>query len=229
MTGALPTGEGRVRQGHRRLHGGHPAQPEVRRAYCNRGCATGGKAENAKAIRDYTEAIRLDPKDAEAYYSRGFCYHQRREYDKAIADLTEAIRFNPKHAAAYMFRARPIRKRASSTRPSPTSPRPSGSSRTMPWRIATGAPLTRTKASATRRWPTTTRPSGSTPVTPGPTVTAAAPTPTRGNFPRRVADLNEALRLDPEFAEALSNRAFLHGNMRPIRPGRRRLRRSHPP
>ena len=45
MPGVLQPGrclreEGRIRQGHRRLHRGHPAQPEIdAEAYCNRGVA----------------------------------------------------------------------------------------------------------------------------------------------------------------------------------------------
>ena len=58
----------------------------------------------AKAIADYTEAIRLDPRDAKAYYSRGLAYDNKGDYDKAIADYTEAIRLDPKDAKAYFNR-----------------------------------------------------------------------------------------------------------------------------
>ena len=61
-------------------------------------------SEHDKAIADYTEAIRLAPKDAEAYYNRGTSYVNRGEYDEAIADLTEAIRFNPKNTDAFCNR-----------------------------------------------------------------------------------------------------------------------------
>ena len=62
------------------------------------------KGEHDKAIADYTEAIRLDPKDAEAYCNRGLAYGNKGDYDKAIADYTEAIRLNPKYAEAYYNR-----------------------------------------------------------------------------------------------------------------------------
>ena len=65
---------------------------------------TGTRANYDKAIADYTEAIRLDPKFAEAYYNRGVAYENKGEYDKAIADYTEAIRLDPKYAEAYNSR-----------------------------------------------------------------------------------------------------------------------------
>ena len=70
-------------------------------AYNNRGLAYYNKGENDKAIADYTEAIRLDPKLAIAYNNRGLAYGNKGENDKAIADCTEAIRLDPKLALAY--------------------------------------------------------------------------------------------------------------------------------
>ena len=46
--------------------------------YIDRGIAYENKGEYDKAIADYTEAIRLDPKDAKAYCSRGWAYGKRR-------------------------------------------------------------------------------------------------------------------------------------------------------
>ena len=97
------------------------------------------KGDYDKAIADYTEAIRLNPKLAEAYYSRGFAYGKKGDYDKAIADYTEAIRLDPKYAEAYYNRGVAYATRATTTRRLPTTPRPSGWTRNMPRRIATGA------------------------------------------------------------------------------------------
>jgi tetratricopeptide (TPR) repeat protein len=59
----------------------------------------------AKAIQDYTEAIRLNPKYAEAYYNRGFIWDERmRNVATALPDYTEAIRLNPNYAEAYYQR-----------------------------------------------------------------------------------------------------------------------------
>jgi tetratricopeptide (TPR) repeat protein len=49
-----------------------------------------------KAIADYTEAIRLDPKLKEAYEKRAALYKEHKgDYGKAIADYTEVIRLDP--------------------------------------------------------------------------------------------------------------------------------------
>jgi len=67
------------------------------------------RATTNKAIADYGEAIRLDPKDAKTYDNRGIVYQRMGEWDKAIADFTEVIRINPKDANVYASRGLFIR------------------------------------------------------------------------------------------------------------------------
>src|SRR5262245_33795759 len=64
-------------------------------AYVGRGLAYSDKGDLNHAIADFTEAIRLNPKDALAYSNRGLTYVNKGEYDRAIADYTAAIRINP--------------------------------------------------------------------------------------------------------------------------------------
>jgi tetratricopeptide (TPR) repeat protein len=57
-----------------------------------------------KAVADYTEALKHDPKDAFTCYHRGLAHAANEDYDKALADYTEAVRLNPKLAVAYYHR-----------------------------------------------------------------------------------------------------------------------------
>ena len=69
-----------------------------------RGIVYGAKGDSDKAIADYTEAIRLDPKRTDAYFNRGSAWAHKKDYDKAVADYTEAIRLNPKDGNAFNSR-----------------------------------------------------------------------------------------------------------------------------
>jgi len=62
------------------------------------------EANPDKAIRDYTDAIRQEPNEAEYYYKRGYAYYWKDEYDIAIMDVTEAIRLAPKEALYFFYR-----------------------------------------------------------------------------------------------------------------------------
>src|SRR6185436_3349445 len=53
------------------------------------------------AIKDYTEAIKLDPTSAVAFFNRGNAYDQLGDYDRAIADYTEAIKLDPNDPDVY--------------------------------------------------------------------------------------------------------------------------------
>ena len=111
-----------VRQGHRRLHRGHPARPEVRRRLQQPRHRLAAKKEYDKAIADYTEAIRLDPKDAAAYCNRGNAWSDKEEYDKAIADFDRGHPARPQERRRLSRpRHRLVARRRSTTRPSPTS------------------------------------------------------------------------------------------------------------
>jgi tetratricopeptide (TPR) repeat protein len=72
--------------------------------YNIRGLAYDSKGEHDRAIADYDEAIRLDPKNADSYVNRGLAYDRKGEHDRAIADYDEAIRLDPKDAPTYYNR-----------------------------------------------------------------------------------------------------------------------------
>jgi tetratricopeptide (TPR) repeat protein len=54
-----------------------------------------------RAIADFNEAIKLDPKFALAYNNRGQAYFFIKDNDRAIADQNDAIRLDPKFVEAY--------------------------------------------------------------------------------------------------------------------------------
>jgi tetratricopeptide (TPR) repeat protein len=62
------------------------------------------KGENDIALRDFSEAIQLDPNNKWAYLNRGVALKAKKEYDNAISDFNEAIRLDPKIALAYCCR-----------------------------------------------------------------------------------------------------------------------------
>ena len=68
---------------------------ELAAIHNDRGWAYYGMGNLDRAIADYTEAIRNNPKDAVAFTNRGIAWHDRRDHDRALADTSEAIRLDP--------------------------------------------------------------------------------------------------------------------------------------
>jgi lipoprotein NlpI len=84
--------------------------------YNNRGLAYATKGDRDRAIADYSEAVRLDPKFANAYNNRGLAYRAKGDNDRAIADFNEAITVDPKLASAYNNRGNAYRAKGDNDR-----------------------------------------------------------------------------------------------------------------
>ena len=65
------------------------------RIYCNRGEAYWLGGEVDRAIKDWSEAIRLNPMLADAYNNRGTAYFQKGDHQRALADYRKASAFSP--------------------------------------------------------------------------------------------------------------------------------------
>jgi serine/threonine-protein kinase len=52
-------------------------------------------------IAECSEAIRLNPDNAEAYRSRGDAYYEEDDYASAIEDYSKAIELDPNNVYAY--------------------------------------------------------------------------------------------------------------------------------
>jgi tetratricopeptide (TPR) repeat protein len=74
------------------------------RLHVGRGMAWAAKRELDRAIADFEQAIRINPKDAEAYYSRGLARKLKGDLEAAIADYDQAIQLDAKYANAYVNR-----------------------------------------------------------------------------------------------------------------------------
>jgi tetratricopeptide (TPR) repeat protein len=63
-------------------------------AYINRGVSYLHIKNYAQAIGDFTEAIHLNPSDADAYYNRGLAYKNQGKLPQAKTDFAKANRLN---------------------------------------------------------------------------------------------------------------------------------------
>jgi Flp pilus assembly protein TadD len=69
-----------------------PARGQTAAEFQERGHSSMVRGDFDKAIADFSEAIRLDPKEANAYVGRGNAWAAKGDKDKADADYRQAKR-----------------------------------------------------------------------------------------------------------------------------------------
>ncbi len=74
-------------------------------AYQQRGFAAMNEQRFQDAILDFSEAIKINPRDARVYEQRAAVEMKITDYDKALADYSEAIKLNPNEVRDYLYRA----------------------------------------------------------------------------------------------------------------------------
>ena len=75
------------------------------RLHTLRGLAWANKGQYNRAIDDYDQAIRLDPKYPWSWINRGEAWNRKGEAARAFADLAEAARLDPNNSRVYSIRA----------------------------------------------------------------------------------------------------------------------------
>jgi len=73
-------------------------------AYFYRASARNDLGDKQRAIRDYFEVIKLDPKSEGAYFNRGTLREKTGNIQGALEDFNKSIELNPEFTEAYIQR-----------------------------------------------------------------------------------------------------------------------------
>jgi tetratricopeptide (TPR) repeat protein len=80
-------------------------RPLTAQFYDARGKAWAAKGDNARAIQDFSEAIRLDPSRPAFFNNRGVAWRNEDEFAHALEDYSQAIRLDPSFALYHKNRS----------------------------------------------------------------------------------------------------------------------------
>ena len=86
------------------IRAGRESADDLARAFFNRGRAYADRGQYDRALRDFDQAVRIDPNYADAYNSRGVAYSGMGQYDRAIEAFDLAIQLDPNYAIAIFNR-----------------------------------------------------------------------------------------------------------------------------
>jgi tetratricopeptide (TPR) repeat protein len=70
-----------------------------------RGAANMSQQKFAEAAADFTEALKINPRDAAIHERRAYVEVKMKDYDKALEDYSDAIKINPKEIRYYLPRS----------------------------------------------------------------------------------------------------------------------------
>jgi lipoprotein NlpI len=110
----LPDGDARINACTREIRANGTSDEVLADYYVNRGGAYYSRDDFDRAIADYSEAIKHNPKSSSAFRNRGNARFQKGEFDQAISDHDEAIWIDPTVANAYLNRGNAYRMKGDS-------------------------------------------------------------------------------------------------------------------
>jgi tetratricopeptide (TPR) repeat protein len=93
----------------RLISSGRASGETLARYYNNRGVAFANKHNYDRAVEDYSQAVKINPRNITAFHNRGLSYHQKGDDKHAVEDYTRAIGLDSKLTKAYLDRARAYR------------------------------------------------------------------------------------------------------------------------
>ena len=79
--------------------------PNLAIAYQHRGFASANEQQFEDAIRDFSEALKINSQDPRIYEQRAAVEMKMNDYDKALADYSEAIKLKPNEVRYYLYRS----------------------------------------------------------------------------------------------------------------------------
>jgi tetratricopeptide (TPR) repeat protein len=78
---------------------------DLNSALQHRGLASLKENQFQEALNDFTDALKLNPRDTGTIERRAYVEMKLNDFDQALADYSEAIKINPKEARYYNLRA----------------------------------------------------------------------------------------------------------------------------
>jgi len=82
-----------------------PSRPATTLGLGLRGVVHKSRGELDLALKDFNEALNLDPRNAPTMADRGSAYMEKRDYKRAMTDFDMALQLNPKMALTHLMRS----------------------------------------------------------------------------------------------------------------------------
>jgi tetratricopeptide (TPR) repeat protein len=82
----------------------NPRDPNLWKAHANLGLALWTTKRYDEAIRSYSNAISMGPRDVGVYHDRGTLFRIKGRRDEAISDYDKALAIDPRHGKSYFGR-----------------------------------------------------------------------------------------------------------------------------